>query len=186
MRPLVAHCYLGLSKLYLRTSKPEQARKNLTAATTMYREMDMDFWLEQGEGSGAAGSAQRESGGETVHPTFAHIVRPQRFANDIALVSLKDTARDAFWDICKEINQLLDGKAWTMGTQYTVCDPYAFHFYDVGSCIKLPMHELAAYAAFSKRMLERPAVCKVCGLEENILKGSTAWDGKYYAQPRRA
>jgi len=60
MRPLVAHCYLGLSKLYLRTSKPEQARKNLTAATTMYREMDMDFWLEQGEGSGAAGSAQRE------------------------------------------------------------------------------------------------------------------------------
>jgi len=144
------------------------------------------FWLEQGEGSGAAGSAQRESGGETVHPTFAHIVRPQRFANDTALVSLKDTARDAFWDICKEINQLLDGKAWTMGTQYTVCDPYAFHFYDVGSCIKLPMHELAAYAAFSKRMLERPAVCKVCGLEENILKGSNAWDGKYYAQPRRA
>ena len=60
MRPLVAHCALGLSKLYLRTGKSEQARKNLTAATTMYREMDMDFWLEQGEGSGAAGSAQRE------------------------------------------------------------------------------------------------------------------------------
>jgi glutathione S-transferase len=123
----------------------------------------------------------------TVHPTFAHIVLPQRFANDTAAhVSLKDTARDAFWNICKEINQLLDGKAWTMGTQYTVCDPCAFHFYDVGSRIKLPMHELAAYAAFSKRMLERPAVCKVCGLEENILKGSNAWDGKYYAQPRRA
>ena len=48
MRPLVAHCHLGLGKLYRRTGKPEQARENLAAATTMYREMDMDFWLEQG------------------------------------------------------------------------------------------------------------------------------------------
>ena len=48
MRPLVAHCYLGLSKLYRRTGKPEQARENVTAATTMYREMDMGFWCEQG------------------------------------------------------------------------------------------------------------------------------------------
>jgi len=47
MRPLVAHCYLGLSKLYRRTGKPEQARESLTAATTMYREMDMGFWCEQ-------------------------------------------------------------------------------------------------------------------------------------------
>ena len=42
MRPLVAHCHLGLGKLYRRTGKPEHARENLTAATTMYREMDMD------------------------------------------------------------------------------------------------------------------------------------------------
>ena len=48
MRPLVAHCHLGLGKLYRRIGKPEHARENLTAATTMYREMDMDFWLEQG------------------------------------------------------------------------------------------------------------------------------------------
>jgi tetratricopeptide (TPR) repeat protein len=47
MRPLVARCYLGLSKLYRRTGKPEQARESLTAATTMYREMDMGFWYEQ-------------------------------------------------------------------------------------------------------------------------------------------
>src|SRR5262249_34963866 len=48
MRPLVAHCYLGLSMLYRRAGKQEQARENLTAATTMYREMDMGFWCEQG------------------------------------------------------------------------------------------------------------------------------------------
>ena len=49
MRPLVAHCHLGLGKLYLRTGKREQAREHLTTATTMYREMDMRFWREQAE-----------------------------------------------------------------------------------------------------------------------------------------
>lgn len=47
MRPLIAHCYLGLGKLYKRTGKGEQAREHLTTATTMYREMDMRFWLDQ-------------------------------------------------------------------------------------------------------------------------------------------
>jgi tetratricopeptide (TPR) repeat protein len=49
MRPLVAHCHLGLGKVYLRTSKRDKARDHLTAATTMYRDMDMSFWLEQAE-----------------------------------------------------------------------------------------------------------------------------------------
>jgi len=49
MRPIVAHCHLGLGKLYARTGKPEQAREHLTTATTMYREMDMRFWLDQTE-----------------------------------------------------------------------------------------------------------------------------------------
>jgi tetratricopeptide (TPR) repeat protein len=49
MRPLVAHCHLGLGKLYARTNKQQAAREHLTTATTMYREMDMRFWLEQAE-----------------------------------------------------------------------------------------------------------------------------------------
>jgi tetratricopeptide (TPR) repeat protein len=49
MRPLVAHCHLGLGKLYRRTGKEDQAREHLTTAVTMYREMDMRFWLEQAE-----------------------------------------------------------------------------------------------------------------------------------------
>jgi tetratricopeptide (TPR) repeat protein len=49
MRPLIAHCHLGLGKLYRRTSQREQAWEHLTTATTMYREMDMRFWLEQAE-----------------------------------------------------------------------------------------------------------------------------------------
>jgi transcriptional regulator with AAA-type ATPase domain/tetratricopeptide (TPR) repeat protein len=49
MRPLVAHCHLGLGKLYRRTGQREQAHERLTIATTLYREMDMQFWLEQAE-----------------------------------------------------------------------------------------------------------------------------------------
>jgi hypothetical protein len=47
MRPLVAHCYLGLGKLYRRTGKRQEAQEHLTMATTMYGEMDMTYWLEQ-------------------------------------------------------------------------------------------------------------------------------------------
>jgi hypothetical protein len=41
--------HLGLGKLSRRTTKREQAREHLTIATTMYREMDMRFWLAQAE-----------------------------------------------------------------------------------------------------------------------------------------
>jgi hypothetical protein len=47
---LVAHCHLGLSKLYRRTGQREQAQEHLATATTMYREMGMTYWLEKAEG----------------------------------------------------------------------------------------------------------------------------------------
>jgi hypothetical protein len=46
---LVAYCHLRHGKLYQRTGKRQEAQEHLTAATTMYREMDMRFWLEQAE-----------------------------------------------------------------------------------------------------------------------------------------
>ena len=49
MCPLVAHCHLGLGKLYRRTGQREQAQEHLTTATTMYREMGMTYWLEKAE-----------------------------------------------------------------------------------------------------------------------------------------
>jgi class 3 adenylate cyclase/tetratricopeptide (TPR) repeat protein len=48
MRPLMAHCHFGLGKVYSRIGKPE-AHKHLATAATMYREMDMAFWLKQVE-----------------------------------------------------------------------------------------------------------------------------------------
>ena len=49
MRPLVAHCHLGLGKLYRRSGDHVQAHQHLMTASAMYREMDMGFWLEKAE-----------------------------------------------------------------------------------------------------------------------------------------
>jgi tetratricopeptide (TPR) repeat protein len=49
MRPLQAHCHLGLGTLYAQTGQPQQARAALTMAIEMYRAMDMNLWLPQAE-----------------------------------------------------------------------------------------------------------------------------------------
>jgi hypothetical protein len=49
MRPLVAHCHLGLGKLCRRRGDGTKAHEHLTTTSTMYREMGMTFWLEQAE-----------------------------------------------------------------------------------------------------------------------------------------
>jgi hypothetical protein len=47
MRPLAAHCHLGLSRLCRRIARREHAIEELAIATAMYRQMDMPFWVEQ-------------------------------------------------------------------------------------------------------------------------------------------
>jgi class 3 adenylate cyclase/tetratricopeptide (TPR) repeat protein len=56
MRPLVAHCHLGLGKLYRRTGPRAKAEEQLTTAATMYREMAMTFWLEKAEAALGGGA----------------------------------------------------------------------------------------------------------------------------------
>jgi tetratricopeptide (TPR) repeat protein len=49
MRPLVAHCHLGLGKLYAKLGRRAEARAELSAAVELYRAMKMTFWLPQAE-----------------------------------------------------------------------------------------------------------------------------------------
>jgi len=49
MRPLQAHCYLGLGTLYAKMDQREPARAELSTAMALYRAMDMTFWLPQAE-----------------------------------------------------------------------------------------------------------------------------------------
>jgi tetratricopeptide (TPR) repeat protein len=49
MRPLIAHCHVGLGKLYRRTGNYEKATTHLTDGVAMMREMEMGLWLENAE-----------------------------------------------------------------------------------------------------------------------------------------
>jgi class 3 adenylate cyclase len=49
MRPLLAHCHLGLGTLYAKIGRREQARAELAAAIELFRWMEMHFWLTRAE-----------------------------------------------------------------------------------------------------------------------------------------
>jgi class 3 adenylate cyclase/DNA-binding winged helix-turn-helix (wHTH) protein/tetratricopeptide (TPR) repeat protein len=49
MRPLQAHCHLGLGMLYSQMERLEDARTALSTAIHMYHTMEMAFWLPQAE-----------------------------------------------------------------------------------------------------------------------------------------
>jgi hypothetical protein len=57
LRPLQAHCRLGLGKLYRRVGRLEDARAELVIAVTMLREMGMTFWLPEAEAELAQSNA---------------------------------------------------------------------------------------------------------------------------------
>jgi len=49
MRPLQAHCHVGLGKAYAAIGAVEQARPEMAAAIDLYRSMEMNLWLAQAD-----------------------------------------------------------------------------------------------------------------------------------------
>jgi hypothetical protein len=49
MRPLAAHTHAGLWRLYRGRAELVKAQEHLAAATTMYRDMGMRYWLDRAE-----------------------------------------------------------------------------------------------------------------------------------------
>jgi len=49
MRPLVAHCRLGLGRLQRRAGDAQKAEEHLEMASAIYREMAMSYWLGQAD-----------------------------------------------------------------------------------------------------------------------------------------
>jgi glutathione S-transferase len=106
----------------------------------------------------------------TVHPAFTHIVRPGRFATDeTAHENLKATGREIAWKSLQEIDELLAGKEWVLGSHYSVADPYTLVVYGWGKLHRMPLEELKNYTAFKDRMLQRQAVRKVLEHEQSRL-----------------
>jgi tetratricopeptide (TPR) repeat protein len=49
MRPLLAHCHMGLGTLYTKVGRLAQARALLSTAIELLQAMEMTFWLPQAE-----------------------------------------------------------------------------------------------------------------------------------------
>ena len=47
MRPLVAHCHLGLARFYRHRDRVDESERHRTEAASLYAVMDMRFWLPQ-------------------------------------------------------------------------------------------------------------------------------------------
>jgi glutathione S-transferase len=105
-----------------------------------------------------------------VHPSFTHFARPERFAEgEPAQATVKEAGQKSFWANCQEIDSMLQGKDWIMGSQFTVADGYALVFYGWGVRNGFPMNELNAYTPWKDRMLKRPTVRKILDSEQNVL-----------------
>jgi glutathione S-transferase len=106
----------------------------------------------------------------SVHPAWAHIARPGRYATDeSAHANLQATGITAFADYLRQIDGMLAGRDWLLDT-YSVADPYAFVFYTWAKrrAKDFPLDELHNLARFRDRMVARPAVAKTLAAENVV------------------
>lgn len=98
----------------------------------------------------------------TVHPSYGHLLRPARYADDKpSQDSISQKGRAMYWGYLEEIDRMLEGRKWVMGNQYTVGDAYLLVFYRWANRQKMDVKALKNYTALVERMLARPAVKKV-------------------------
>jgi glutathione S-transferase len=103
---------------------------------------------------------------DTVHPTYAHALRPARYVDgDDHQEAVKAKGRAVFEEHLREIDRLLAGRKFVMGKQFTVADGYLVVFYRWGNRQGLPVKALANYTRVVESVLARPAVSKVMATE---------------------
>lgn len=107
----------------------------------------------------------------TVHPAFAHVVKPARFSRQSeAHNGIQDVGMEAYWAALQEIDaRLATGGPWVQGEQFTVCDAHALPFWGFGRRVRFPMDSLTHYTAWKDRMIRRPAVRAVLQAEDSRL-----------------
>jgi len=97
-----------------------------------------------------------------VHPVYGMLFRPERFVDDPAhQEGLKAKARTVYEQRLRDIDQMLEGRKWAMGNQFTVVDGYLPVFYRWGNRQGLPVKSMTNYTRVVEEVLGRPAVAKV-------------------------
>ena len=98
----------------------------------------------------------------SVHPTYGHLIRASRYADDAAAQeAIKAKAKQMYFDYLKEIDGLLAGRKWAIADHFTVLDGYLLVFYRWGNRQQMPVKDLRNYTALMDKVLARPAVKKV-------------------------
>jgi glutathione S-transferase len=101
----------------------------------------------------------------TVHPSYAHIRRPERYATDEkAKENVIATARESTRQIWEMVEAKLGQGPWAAGAQFSVADPYVLVFWTWGRGAVLGYDmpkDFPNWTAHARRMAERPAVKKV-------------------------
>lgn len=107
----------------------------------------------------------------SVHPAFAHVVKPARFSRQPeAHDGIQTVAMETYWAALQEIDALIGaGGPWVQGGQFTVCDAHALPFWGFGRRVRLPMDTLTHYTAWKDRMIRRPAVLAALQAEDSRL-----------------
>lgn len=107
----------------------------------------------------------------TVHPTFAHIVKPARFSRERdAHDGIQEVGMESYWAALQEIDALIGaGGPWLQGAQFTVCDAHALPFWGFGRRMRMAMETLTHFTAWKERLIRRPAVLAVLQAEDSRL-----------------
>jgi len=56
MRPLIAHCHFGLGRVYAQQGRDQDAEESLERAMALYRDLDMQPWLQDAEAQSKKGT----------------------------------------------------------------------------------------------------------------------------------
>jgi glutathione S-transferase len=101
----------------------------------------------------------------TVHPSYAHIRRPERYASgEQAKEDVVAKGREAtreFWDM---VEKKLGKGPWAVGERFSVADSYVLVFWTWGRGATLGYDmpkDFPNWTAHARRMAQRPAVKKV-------------------------
>ena len=96
----------------------------------------------------------------TVHPTFTHIFRPQKFADsEAAQEDIKRTAQGMFRNHLERIQGLVENAApYLLGDKLSFVDAYALVFLRWGGLAGIDPAGLPAYKAYVARLAALPPV----------------------------
>ena len=107
----------------------------------------------------------------TVHPTFTHFFRPEKFAaTDAGRADIKEQAVAEFRRCLERIQQwVASAKPYWHGERISVHDAYAFVFLRWGGFVGIDPKSLPGYHAYIQRVIEAPPVAAALARERIAL-----------------